>query len=139
MSIVPPSVREVWNWFSRMGAPIVAALLIGWIGRGQHERIDDLKATIAATEAEKTAALGLIEAAGRAAVNAGLREQEAQTALLSERERFYAAFEQRPVPAGACLPDLHARERVRGNAEAASRFALGDVQGGPRGAPGDDL
>ena len=123
-------IGAAWDWTSKMGAPLIAALLIGWVARGQHEKIDELKATVAGLSAEKGAAVSQIEAAAKDLAAASSRERETQTALLDERERFYAVLGNNRPAVDGCAFDDDARERLRVKAEAASRFSLGALPGG---------
>lgn len=135
--IIGALLHEAWGWSARHLAPIGLAFLAGWIWRGHAEKIDALKEAKAALEAEKAAAVTQIDSAVSAKVEALVREREAQTALLGERERFYAVLKQNRT-VGTCRFDDADRERLRVIAEAASRFALGDVQGGAGGGAGGE-
>lgn len=132
----------VFKWFATHVMPWAAMFLAGFVYADNRAEIKTLRADVRELEAEKAAAAATIEADGRIAAKAADDERAAQTALLNERERFYATLTKLRAPVtvldGACPADAGDAARMLHKVEAAYRFALGAMPGGPDGAAGAD-
>ena len=107
-----PAILPVWQWFAKMGAPILAAFLIGQYVAGRNCEEDQLREDIAALEASASVQAALL----KSAEDRRLESEKALTAALASRKEAvndeirinpsYAACRALPYPRRLRLPPL---------------------------------